>query len=360
MKSFLNTDTLAAARKKEKRFSVLLRLLAVAMLAAAAAELLLTRTGNAARMLRILYATLLLFGLFGMICYVLFLRPARRWLAHLEGLQGREPEVLEGRFTLTDDSFRIPGSVPVRSVLLDTGGETLRLNLDVEWAPLAPPDGTQVRLQTVGKFITGIQPAEETGPRTDVSRPSLLRRFLRGAGAVVPAFILWAMLVLVVGGFVFNQATDAPRGSKIVLFVDTELRDAPELAEALEKNLPAPIRMVKVHPFSYALMGSDTLRQADLYIVPASHAEEYREWFAPLPAAYASLAAPEEPDGIPVYDPATGLSAAGDRILYESAPEAPETCYLFFGGGSVHLQDGLAGKAAEALLSLKPEKEETP
>ena len=142
MQTFINEELLAAARHQEKRRALLFRSLCALTAAAVVAECLLTRTGNAALMLRVLYATLIFPGLICIVFYLFALQPARRRISHLEGLLNREPEEREGRLTLTADAFRIPKSVPVRIVLLDTGEETLRLNLDEEWAPLAPPDGT--------------------------------------------------------------------------------------------------------------------------------------------------------------------------------------------------------------------------
>lgn len=360
MQSFIDQETLSSARRKERRSALVLRVLCAAALAAAAAECLMTRTGNAARMLWVFYITLLGAGLAVIVLYTVFLRPARCRVAHLEGLMGREPGEREGRLSLSGEPFRIPKSVPVRIALLDTGEETLRLNLDEAWVPLAPPDGARVRIRTVGRFITGIQPLDGSLSRAAAGRRFPVRGGLRSLGTILPAFLLWGMMVLVIGGFVFSRITDAPRGNKIVLFADAELRSAPELAEKMEKALPEPIRAVKVHPFSYALMNSAALRQADLYIVPASHVREYRDWFAPLPASLAGLAAPEEHSGIPVYDPVSGLACAEEWICYESAGGEPEPWYLFFGGASVHLDDGTAERAAELLLSMDSEKEESP
>ena len=105
--------------------------------------------------------------------------------------------------------------------------------------------------------------------------------------------------------------------------------------------------MVKVHPFSYTMFNSDGLRQADLFLVPDSHREEYRDWFT-------------DEGGLPAFDPASGSAAAKEYFLYTPEGSAPEPYRLYTGGSSVHLEDGLARKAAEILLSISAEKEETP
>ena len=93
--------------------------------------------------------------------------------------------------------------------------------------------------------------------------------------------------------------------------------------------------MVKIHPFSYAMFDSDRLKQADLYIIPDSRAEEYRDWIMPG-------------NGFPAYDPVSGQAVAEDCFLYDQA----ETYRLYIGNASVHLEDGLARKASELLLSM--------
>jgi hypothetical protein len=160
------------------------------------------------------------------------------------------------------------------------------------------------------------------------------------------------MMVPIFTGFVFTRITDTDATHKITVYVDAELRDAARLAARLEESVSEPVRMVKVHPFTYALFGSDALKQADLYIVPASHTEEYRDWFAPLPEEMASLASDRIPDGIPVFDPATGLHAAGSWILYNPLSGKSEPYFLFFGRNSLHLADHAATDIARVLLTL--------
>lgn len=354
MISLISPQELDRTRRQVRRYTAALYILCGLGLAVFTALCLLTRTGNAAAMLRAGCASLVLSGWICIVFFLCALQPARRKQTHLEGLLNREPDRLEGRFFLTGDAFQIPKSVRVRKVRLETGKESLLLNLDEEKLSLAPPDGTEVRLETVRKFITGI--ALPAGTEAREKRPpekaSPLRRAARLFSLLFLPFIVWAMLALMLGGFVFDRITDAPPERKIVIFADMELRDAPVLAEKLEGLLPPPVRMVKIHPFSYAMLNSSAIRGADLYIVPASRAGDYRDWYAPLPAELAGSASPEMPGGLPVFDPASGLRLAGDWLLYETASGTPEPCYLFFSAASVHLADGLALETVRALSGL--------
>ena len=351
MRSFVSRQELVLKQRQVRRYSVILALLCLLTLGVFVAECLLTRTGNAAAMLRTAYVSMILMGFACMAFASFFLFPARRKARRLESLLSREPEVREGRFTLTGQSFQIPKSARVRAALLETGEETLRLNLDEEWVPFAPPDGSPVRVQTVGKFITGIELPDAPGlPENRAPRPaSRIRRILRQLLSLFPALVLWVMAVLMFGGFVFNQITDTAPRNKIVVYADCELRNAPELAEKLEQALDGKVRMVKIHPFSYAMFDTARISRGDLYLVPDSHREEYRDWFAP------------GEEGTVLFDPAAGVAAAEAYFLYVPEGGVPETYRLYTGGASVHLEDGLARRAAELLAAMtEPVKEENP
>ena len=82
------------------------------------------------------------------------------------------------------------------------------------------------------------------------------------------------------------------------------------------------------------------ISRSDLYLVPDSGKEEYGEWFA-------------SDAGTVMYDPASGFAAAGSCFLY-----GPEVYRLYTGAGSVHLEDGLAARTAELLVSINEISEE--
>ena len=350
MRTFCSQETLALRQKKTRRYAAVFGALCLLTLLIYIAECLLTRTGNMAAMLRASYASTIGLGFLCIVFYCCVLRPSRREQVHLEGLLSRTPEIREGTFTLTSASFQIPKSVRVCTVLLDTGEGTLSLNLDEAWTGFAPPDGSLVRVQAVRKFITGIEvlkeaPLPDRPPRRSVSGK---KGVLPQALALFPALVLWVMLVLVFGGFIFNQITDTAPKNKIVLYADCGLQNAPELAEKLEKELGGAVRMVKIHPFTYAMFDTARISRGDLYLVPDSHREEYRKWFTP-------------DEGLVLYDPASGFSAADAYFLYVPEGSSPEPYRLYTGAGSVHLEDGLARRTAELLLAAcETPKEETP
>lgn len=159
---------------------------------------------------------------------------------------------------------------------------------------------------------------------------------LRRVTDLVPLMLLWAVLCSFFWGKIFMGLTDAPPENKIVLFVDARVPDATALAVEMEKEMSAPIEMVQVRPFTYAMMGNEALSTADLYIVPESHAGEYAEWFF------------TEKERVLIYD---GAQGGADRyISYEDLPG--EAYYLYYGKNSVHFQDGEAEKYAKILEKL--------
>ncbi len=171
--------------------------------------------------------------------------------------------------------------------------------------------------------------------------------------------VLWLMFSIFLWGFVFNLITDTSPAQKITLCVDAETPGSTPLAVALEEKLAGKVRMVKVRPFEYAMFDSGTLTGADLYIVPASHAETYLEWFAPVPeelrGANGILAMDGVPYGVPAYNAGEKAGAAAAFIQYESPDREAEDFYLFFGKASLHLaenENAVDNAALDAALYL--------
>lgn len=165
---------------------------------------------------------------------------------------------------------------------------------------------------------------------------------------LVPAMLLWLMVSIFLWGFVFSALTDIPAAEKVTLFVDAPLTEGGSLATTLEQAVAPPIRAVQVRPFAYAMMSSDELEQADLYIVAAADVETYQDWFAPLPQELqdaADLLLDGVPYGIQVYNAAEKTGVAMETIGY-----ADGDYYLLFGANSAHLTDGQAVACARLLL----------
>ena len=185
---------------------------------------------------------------------------------------------------------------------------------------------------------------------------------IRKVITLIPLLILWLMFSIFLWGFVFNLITDAPREQKITLCVDAETPGAAQLAVILEEKLGDKVRMVKVRPFDYAMFDTGTLTKGDLFIVPASHAKTYLEWFSTLPEELRDqgllLEIGGEAYGICAYNAAADSGIAKDCIQYVSPDREKEDFYLFFGKESVHLPgnenavDGTALDAAQILFDL--------
>lgn len=160
---------------------------------------------------------------------------------------------------------------------------------------------------------------------------------------LVPAMLMWMMLSIFLWGFVFNFLTDADPAEKLVIFIDAPLAQETRLAASLEEITAAPVNMVQVRSFNYAMMSSVEIERADLYIVGASQAEDYKSWFAPLPKALLSvgeiLVIDGQSCGVKIYDAASGNGAAAAHIGYAAPGQVVEDYYLFVGVRSLHVQE---------------------
>ena len=337
MERFLNDETVRSSGIRARRLERLACALAGLEIVFFISVCLLTRTGNARAMLFLAAGSAILSGWGIAALWMFALEPARAEERHLTGLAGLEPEIREGRFFMTGDSFRIPRSVRIRKARLETETESLSLNVNERLADRMPPDGSLVRAETARKFITGIEILTAGTPENARPGTAPARRIIRALGRFILPGVLWAMLALLFTGFVFNGITDTDPANKIVIYADCEVQNAPQLAEKLENALDGAVRMVKIHPFHYAMFDSLRLKQADLFIIPDSRKEEYREWLS-------------DAEGLTVYDPETGTAVFPDVFRYTREPYR-----LYPGSASVHLEDGLAKETAALLLTLTTE-----
>ena len=158
----------------------------------------------------------------------------------------------------------------------------------------------------------------------------LLRQF--------PAMLLWLVISVVFWCWVFTFLTDTAPKNKIALFIDAPSCRDTELALEMEKSMPDGIRMVKVHPFSYAMLDSEQITGADLYILRRSEIEQYGDWFAE--------------DGMCIRK--AGQPNMLDAYIDFDLPD--EDWYLFIGKNSVHLEDGAARQAEATLRRIAGEE----
>ena len=322
-------------RKRAERFRAAATALAVLSAVLLTVLFLQVRTGNAAVLLWVILGSMTGLGwiVIGLITQGWI--PAKERAAHLARLESGEKTICEGRLSVSGEVFRIPRSVPVRKVTLlgEAGDESL--NLDDDRVAMMPPEGTLIRAECSHRYITGVElPGGGDPPLRGRDAVAVrIARAIRRIRRMMPGLLIWLIASGLIGGFIFIRVTDAAPGNKIMIYMDGEVMNGAELADRLERLLPEPIRKVQIRPFTYALFGSDELRNADLYIVPASHTEEYREWF--LPGREGSL----------MHDPETGRAAAGRWLIY-----GDEIYRMFPGAGSRHLEDGMTDRAAELLL----------
>ena len=188
-------------------------------------------------------------------------------------------------------------------------------------------------------------------------------RSVRKFFSLVPALILWLMLSVLVWGFVFTRITDTDPAHKLTLFIDCQVPGDVALAVQLEEGLGGNIRMVKVHPFSYAMLDGEQLKNADLYIIREDDLDTYREWLTPLPDDIQDkekvYRAEGQAWGVLIYDAETKTGTAQDDIQYETPGMDSVNYYLCFGSASRHLAanenaaDNAAVDAARLLLSLR-------
>ncbi len=342
MEAFINPTLLAEQKARSRRSTLVFRLFAAAMLLAFVTMCLLTRTANARAMFIAMLASMIPAGMICILLYCLRVRPDRTAARHTKMLLDGAAETDEGEFRYAGGPVQIPGSVRVLPVSLQNGEESRRLFLDETLAEKMPAEGTRVRVQTVRRYITGaeiLSGNENTAEQN--ARPERKRHpLLRQAFSMFPVFVLWAMAVAIFGGFIFNLITDTTAKYKVVIYADCTVSDGAELAARLEDALTAPVRMVKVHPFDYAMFGDEEIRSADLYIIPASRLEEYGGWLVP--------------GGIPVYRPDGSAGIAPDYFGYQPDEEYD----LYYGRASLHTAgnegavDNQAADVAERLLEI--------
>lgn len=345
MEWFCTDEERLSLKRREKQFTVVFRILLCLTVITFIALCLLVRTENAQMIHRALILTTTILGWICILLWMLGVKESRTQLAHLDMLREGKKEFLEGTVTLTQESIQIPKSIRIRKVLLDAGEqEPRRLNLDEKWINRLPRDGSKVCLALTHSYISGVELLEKAGGTNPESgrnrKPGKGRKVLK----LLPLLGIWTITAVIFSSFIFFQITETDPVHKITIYVDGEVRDESQLAALLEKELPEPIRMVQIHPFRYAMFGSAALKSADLFVIPDSEKEQFADWLFP------------EIKGVPVHDPQTRLSVAGDWFLYE--PQ--ETYMLYLGAASAHLEDGLAHRTATLLLELKSETEELP
>lgn len=171
-------------------------------------------------------------------------------------------------------------------------------------------------------------------------------------------WLFWMLISFIFWGWIFTLVTDAAPARKVTLYAQVEACQDQALAQRLEQGMPQGLKMVKVHPFSYAVFDTKDLQNADLFILRASEIADCPLTFAPLDgedwdSGDWELYRGEDGKcyGVKIYDAAAGKGAAREYLDY--TPDVD--CYLCFNATSPHLGggDGAALRIAEALLRIK-------
>lgn len=144
------------ARRWRRRTRVSMTVCAVLSAAALFVCILLCTRVTTANARQLLLTNVALFTLAGwtdiLVLYCIH-APAKALATHMESMLAEERQVHEGVYTLKPGTFHIPGSVTVRSVSLMTEEGPVSLNLSAALVRQLPPDGTNLRVQTVRRFI---------------------------------------------------------------------------------------------------------------------------------------------------------------------------------------------------------------
>ena len=346
-------------RRKRRIFLALFWACALGGLAVCVLFCLRTGTGNAGTMLRRCIAVSAACGWGCIALQRLGVLPAKREAAHTEHMLSGARETLHGTVSLSADVVQIRRSVAVRTVTLRAGEETRRLSIHAPRASALGETPRERTLAVVHGFVAAVSPAAggKTAEKSCKNAGNRVVSALKRTVSALHNYVLWLLIAVFLWGFVFTRLTDVAPERKVTVFVDAYAVEDAALAAELEKYAPEGIKMVKVHPFSYAMFQTSTLRSADVFIVKASDMEQYRPDLRPMEpwADGTYYRADGEVWGLRVYDASSGTGAAERFIRYAVPDEAPVDYYLCFGKESLHAEtaEDAAYRIAEALLALR-------
>ena len=168
-------------------------------------------------------------------------------------------------------------------------------------------------------------------------------------------YCAWIVISTLIWSWLFNIAADTTVRKKITVFVEAEEVNDNAFAVYLESVMPKKLKMIKVHPFSYAMFDEYTLTHADIYIVKADDAEKYIDSFVPIEKTDGEeyYVFDGKAYGIKIYDAESGVGFGKEYIKYSDCDY-----YLFYGVNSVHIgeingsNDGYAFDIAYEIFKL--------
>lgn len=179
-------------------------------------------------------------------------------------------------------------------------------------------------------------------------------RWIKRVLSQMHRYVIVAFVSVFFWAWIFTLVTDAPAARKVMLYADVQRMEDRALAVELETELPDGIRMVQVHPFSYAAFDTGEPDRADLWIVPESRMETLVPQLCPC--------APRDADDYTANGAVYGwrLSTPGGKGVAKAyiSYAADEPYYLCFLAASEHLgtwngsPDDAAIRVAEHLMRL--------
>ena len=351
-------EDLARLEKKMKRERAWIWGLAGATLALCVLLCCLTDNRNAARMELAAEICSCLGGWLVIGLRVFGLQSTRHERDHAAHLLESSRTELTGKLRITPERMRIKNSIRFRVLQLDDGEQLHRLKVnETRVKMLTGFDGQRVTAQLADGYLAGIigEEAEGSAPKKSRTRPGPLA-ILKSLWAQLHRFVLWFIISTIFWAWIFTILTEAPPAKKVTLYAQAESCAERALEEALDPARPEGIRLIQAHLFSYALFDTQDALNADLYVIPASQADDFLDSYAPLDGEELDVGGRElfvrdgVSYGVKIWDAASGEGAAAEYLGY--APG--EDYYLFFNVKSLHLGsgDGAALRIAEALLKL--------
>ena len=152
----------ATIRTRAKRLKTWLWALALTGMVICIVLCCLVNTANESAMRIAVTAVSTAFGWAVILVWALGYAPAKATYTHMEGVLGGERETFSGALSLEEGNWHIPKSIWIRKVnLTDAGGNEQKLSILSEKAKELPPEGTEVRVETVRKYILTVEVLHE-------------------------------------------------------------------------------------------------------------------------------------------------------------------------------------------------------
>ena len=157
MKSLYSAELLGQWTARKKRCLLLCALVMGAALLVCLYLCSRVTTGNASMLLVWVVGIFTLAGWASLWTLWFAYAPARAQLSHIRGMLEGDTETHEGTLHVLGEKVYIPKSIAIYKVAIKNGEETYTCHLNALLLPQLPPNGAQVRVNTVRKFITAYE-----------------------------------------------------------------------------------------------------------------------------------------------------------------------------------------------------------